>query len=70
VVAVDGKISALNKKHVETAVHAAQIVFDSFERLTQPDMEAVKLLFREGVASVTTLASVTDIGQLNAWRCG
>ncbi len=54
---MDGKISALNKKHVETAVHAAQIVFESVERPTQPDMEAVELLFREGVARVRTLAS-------------
>jgi phasin family protein len=68
VVAVDEEISALNKKHVETALQAAQIVFDSIERLTRLNFEATKLLFQEGVASAKTLASVTDIEQLNEWR--
>ena len=62
------KISALNKKHVETALQPAQIVFDSIERLTRLNFEATKLLFQEGVASAKTLASVTDIEQLNEWR--
>jgi len=65
---VDEEISALNKKHVETALQAAQIVFDSIERLTRLNFEATKLLFQEGVASAKTLASVTDIEQLNEWR--
>jgi len=65
---VDERISALNKKHVETALQAAQIVFDSIERLTRLNFEATKLLFQEGVASAKTLASVTDIEQLNEWR--
>ena len=65
---MDEEISALNKKHVETALQAAQIVFDSIERLTRLNFEATKLLFQEGVASAKTLASVTDIEQLNEWR--
>lgn len=69
-VAVDDRISALNKKHVETAVHAAQIVFESIEKLRRLNIEAAKMLFQEGVASVKTLASVTDIGQINKWCDG
>ncbi|MEK6210363.1 MAG: phasin family protein [Pseudomonadota bacterium] len=65
---VDEKISALNKKHVETAFQAAQIVFGSIEKLTRLNIEAAKMLFQEGVASAKTLASVTDIEQLNEWR--
>ena len=67
---MDEKISALNKKHVETALQAAQIVFDSIEKLAWLNIEAAKLLFQEGVASAKTLASVTDIEQLNEWRDG
>ncbi len=67
---MDEKISALNKKHVQTALQAAMIVFDGVEKLTRLNMEAAKMLFREAVASVRTLASVTDIGQLNEWRNG
>ena len=67
---MDEKISALNKKHVETALQAAQIVFDSIEKLTRLNIEATKLLFQEGVASARTLASVTDIGQMNEWCDG
>lgn len=69
-VTVDEKISALNKKHVETALQAAQVVFDSIEKLTRLNIEAAKTLFQEGVASAKTLASVTDIEQLNEWRDG
>ncbi len=65
---VDDQISALNKKHVEIALHAAQIVFESIEKLTLLNIEAAKMLFREGVASAKTLASITDTEQLNAWR--
>lgn len=64
----DEKISALNKKHVEIALQAAQIVFDSIEKLTRLNVEAAKMLFQEGVASAKTLASVTDIEHLNKWR--
>ncbi|MGQ0578517.1 MAG: phasin family protein [Betaproteobacteria bacterium] len=67
-IAVDGKISALNKKHVETAHPAAQIVFDSIEKLGLLNMEAPKLLFREGIAGAQTLSSVTVMEQLGAWR--
>ena len=67
---VDDKISALNKKHVETALQAAQIVFDGIEKLTRLNLEAAKMLFREGGVGVKTLASVTDIEQLNEWRDG
>ena len=65
---MDDKISALNKKHVETALQAVQIVFDSIEKLTRLNIEATKLLFQEGVASARALASVTEIEQLNEWR--
>jgi phasin family protein len=68
--AVDEKTSALNKKHVETALQAAQMVFDSIEKLTRLNIEAAKMLFQEGVANVKTLASMTDIGQLNKWCDG
>ena len=61
------KIFALNKKHVESALHALQIVFDSIEKLTRLNVEAAKVLFQEGVASAKTLASVNDIEQLNEW---
>ena len=64
---MDEKISALNKKHVETALQAAQILFDSVEKLTRLNVEAAKMLFQEGVASVKTLVSVTEIEQLNRW---
>ncbi len=64
---MDEKIFALNKKHVETALQAAQILFDSIEKLTRLNIEAAKMLFQEGVASVKTLASVTEIEQLNQW---
>jgi phasin family protein len=67
---VDEKISALNKKHVETALQAAQIVFDCIEKLTRLNIEAAKVLFQEGVASAKALAVVTDIEQLNQWRDG
>ena len=67
---MDEKIFALNKKHVETALQAAQIVFDSIEKLTRLNIEAAKMLFQEGVASVKALASVTEIEQLNEWRDG
>ena len=67
---MDEKISALNKMHVETALQAARIVFDSIEKLTRLNIEAAKMLFWEGVTSVKTLASVTDVGQLNEWRDG
>ncbi len=67
---MDDKISALNKKHVETALQAAQMVFDSVEKLTRLNIEAAKMLFQEGVASAKTLASVIDIEQLNEWRDG
>lgn len=67
---MDEKISALNKKHVETALQTAQIVFESIEKLTRLNIEAVKMLFQEGVASAKTLASVSDIEQLNEWRDG
>jgi phasin family protein len=67
---VDEKISALNKKHVETALQAAQIVFDSIEKLARLNIEAVKMLLQEGAASAKALASVTDIEQFNEWRDG
>jgi phasin family protein len=67
---VDERISALNKKHVETALQAARIVFDSIEKLTRLNIEVAKMLLQEGVASVKTLASVTDIGHLNEWCDG
>ena len=67
---VDEKIAALNKKHVETALQAAQMVFDSIEKLTRLNIEAAKMLFQEGMAGAATLASVTDVEQLNQWRDG
>ncbi|HEV8262757.1 MAG TPA: phasin family protein [Burkholderiales bacterium] len=67
---VDEKISALNKKHVETALQAAQIVFDSIEKLARLNIAAVKMLFQEGIASAKALASTTDVEQLNEWRDG
>lgn len=65
---VDEKISALNKKHVGTALQAAQIVFDGIEKLTRLNFEAARMLFQEGVASARTLGSVADVEQLNQWR--
>ena len=65
---MDDKISALNKKHVETALHAAQLAFDSIEKLTRLNIEAAKVLLQEGIASARTLASVTDVQQMNQWR--
>ena len=67
---MDDKISALNKEQVETAVHAAQVAFDSMEQLTRLNIEAAKVLFHEGVANARTLASLTDIEQMNQWRDG
>jgi len=67
---VDEKIAALNKKHVETTLQVAQMVFDSIEKLTRLNIEAAKLLFQEGVAGAATLASVTNVEQLNQWRDG
>ena len=67
---VHEKIAALNKKHVETALQAAQMLFDSIEKLTRLNIEAAKMLFQEGVAGAGTLASVTDVEQLNQWRDG
>lgn len=67
---VDEKISALNKKHVETALQAAQMVFDSIDNLVRLNFEAAKMLFQEGVASVRTLGSVTSVEQMNQWRDG
>jgi phasin family protein len=67
---VDEKISALNKNHVGTALHAAQIVFDSIEKLAQLNIEAARVLFQEGVANARALASVTDVEQMNLWRDG
>ncbi|MGH8769113.1 MAG: phasin family protein [Burkholderiales bacterium] len=54
---MDDRISALNKKHVETTLQAAQIVFESIEKLRRLNIEATKLLFQEGVASARALAS-------------
>ena len=65
---VDEKIAALNNKRVETALQVAQMVFDSIEKLTRLNIEAAKVLFQEGVAGAATLASVTDVEQLNKWR--
>jgi hypothetical protein len=48
VIAADDKIAAVNKKHVETALQAAQIVFDSIKKLTLLNIEAAKLLFQGG----------------------
>jgi len=67
---VDEKLAALNKKHVETALQAAQMLFDSIEKLTRLNIEAAKMLFQEGVAGAGTLVSVTDVEQLNQWRDG
>ncbi len=67
---VDEKISALNKNHVETALQAAQIVFDSIEKLARLNIAAVKMLFQEGIGSAKALASTTDVEQLNEWRDG
>jgi len=53
---VDEKFAALNKKHVETALQAAQMVFDSIEKLTRLNIEAAKMLFQEGMAGAATLA--------------
>ena len=64
---VDEKIAALNKKHVETTLQVAQMVFDSIEKLTRLNIEAAKLLFQEGIAGAATLASVTEIEQLKQW---
>jgi len=65
---MDDIISAMNKKHVETALQAAHIMFDGIEKLTRLNMEAAKMLFQEGVVSARALASVTDMDQLNEWR--
>jgi len=46
----------MNKKHVETALQAVQILFDGIEKLTRLNMEAAKMLFQEGVASAKALA--------------
>jgi phasin family protein len=70
VATVDDKISALNKKHVGTALHAAQIVFDSIEKLGRLNIEAAKVLFQEGVTHARALASVTDFEQMKQWRDG
>lgn len=67
---MDDIISAMNKKHVETALQAVQILFDGIEKLTRLNMEAAKMLFQEGMASAKALASVADIGQMNEWRDG
>jgi len=67
---VNEKIAALNNKRVETALQVAQMVFDSIEKLTRLNIEAAKVLFQEGVAGAATLASVTDVEQLNKWRDG
>jgi len=64
---MDERIFALNKKHAETALQAAQILFDNIEKLTRLNIEAAKMLFQEGVVSVKTLASVTEIEQLKQW---
>ena len=67
---VDDKISALNKKHVGTALDAAQIVFDSMEKLARLNIEAAKALLQEGVANARALASVTGVEEMNQWRDG
>ena len=67
---MDEKISALNKKHIGTALQAAQIVFDSIEKLARLNIEAAKVLFQESVANAKALASVTDVEQMNQWRDG
>ena len=67
---MDDKIFALNKKHVETAVQAAQIAFDSIEKLARLNIEAAKALFQEGLAGAKTLASIADLEQMKQWRDG
>lgn len=67
---MDDKISALNKKHVETALQAAQIAFDTIEKLAWLNVEAAKALFQEGLASARALASVADLEQMKQWRDG
>ena len=64
---MDEKIFALNKKQVEIALQAAQIVFDGVEKLTRLNIEAAKALFQEGIASVTKPVYVTEIEQFNPW---
>jgi len=65
---MDEKIFAMNKKHVDIALQAAQIMFESFEKLVTLNVEAAKMLFQEGVTAAKSLASITDIEQLSAWR--
>ncbi len=60
-IVVGEKISALNKKHVGTALRPAQIVFDGIEKPTRLDIETAKILFQESIASAGTQA---DIGKL------
>ncbi len=67
---MDDKISAMNKKRVETALRAAQIAFDSLEKLARLNIEATKALFQEGLSSARTLASVADLEQMKQWRDG
>ena len=67
---MDEKISALNKKHVETALQAGQIVFDSIEKLARLNIAAVRMLFQEGIGSGKALASTTGLEQFNEWRHG
>ena len=62
------QIFALNKKHIETAFQAMQIVFDGIEALTRLNIKAASMLFQEGAASVNTLASVSEIDQFNQWN--
>jgi phasin family protein len=67
---VNEKIVALNKKRLETMLQLAQIAVESGEKLASLNLEAAKMLLREGVTSGRTLASAKDAGGLAGWQNG
>ena len=61
------KFVALNKKQAETAIRAFQIGFNAWEMLIKLNLEATRLIFQEGVASINLLPKADDMTGLSAW---
>lgn len=56
------KIVAVNKSGLETSLQLVQVLFDSLERFALLNAEAAKMLLKEGVENMQTLAGSKDFG--------
>jgi phasin family protein len=59
------KFVALNKKQAETAIRAFHIGFNACEMLIKLNVEATKMLFQEGMATINALPQAGDMTSLS-----